>query len=346
MITTRITCVMPFYNEARHLPAVLASLETQTLPRERLYFIGVDNGSVDGSQALFEEWLARAGYDGRLLRATVRSIPFALNTGLREVAGNDIVVRLDAHTVYASDYLATIDEAFSTLPEDVWCVGGAPTPHLGATNYGRALGIALYSNPLGLGPADYRSAQTTSREVSTVYLGAWRPGVFARLGLFDERWEANEDCEFTERIRANGGRIFRIPVQSGRIVTRGPVGNIRQWARYGFWRMQTFKQYPQAVRPRHVAAPVALLVALGLALSRGRPLLAPLYALYALMMVRCRRRGEPLAVTLGSLAFFPLVHIGYALGLIVGLLRTPGSLGADPSTRARRRPPRARAGEA
>lgn len=334
MLIARIACVMPFFNEAHHLPGVLASLETQTLPYERLTFIGVDNGSQDGSDALFEEWLSRTGFDGRLVRATVRSIPFALNAGLGEVAATDIVVRLDAHTIYAPDYLATIDHAFATLPQDVWCVGGAPTPHLTETDYGRALGIALYSNPLGLGPADYRAAATTTREVSTVYLGAWRPGVFARLGLFDERWQANEDCEFTERIRANGGRVFRVPVRSGRIVTRGPVGTIVQWSRYGFWRMQTFKQYPQAVRPRHVAVPAALLGGLGLALSEVRPLLAPLYALYALAMILNRRRGEPPAVTLGSLAFFPLVHAGYALGLIAGLLRTPASLRAQPSALA------------
>jgi succinoglycan biosynthesis protein ExoA len=318
---------MPFLNEGRHLPAVLASLAEQSVDPARLYLIGVDNGSTDGGDAYFESWLAERSLAGLLVRDDVRSIPHALNTGLQYVMQNDIVVRLDAHTIYSNDYLETIDTAFATLPADVWCVGGAPTPQLDDDDYGRSLGIALYSNPLGLGPADFRkTAPRAAYEVSTVYLGAWRPGVLSALGGFDERWAANEDCELTERIRSLGGRIMRVPVRAGRIATRGPVATIVQWSRYGFWRMQTFKRYPQAVRPRHVAVPVALLAAIALLCSPLRLLLLPLYALYALATIRARRHGEPALVTAGTLLFFPLVHSGYASGLLAGIVRSPASL--------------------
>ena len=330
----RISCIMPFLNEGRHLPAVLASLAGQSVDPARLYLIGVDNGSTDGGDAFFERWLAERSLAGILVRDDVRSIPHALNAGLKHVMQDDIVVRLDAHTIYEPDYLEQIDRAFATLPADVWCVGGAPTPEIRDDDYGRSLGIALYSNPLGLGPADFRAtAPREAYEVSTVYLGAWRPGVLTALGGFDERWSANEDCELTERIRSLGGRIMRVPVRAGRIATRGPLATIVQWSRYGFWRMQTFKRYPAAVRPRHVAVPVALLAAIALLLSPLRLLLVPLYAAYAYATVRCRRKGEPLAVTAGTLLFFPLVHSGYASGLLAGLVRTPASL-RGPSRRA------------
>ncbi len=318
---------MPFLNEVRHLPAVLASLADQSVDPARIYVIGVDNGSTDGGDLFFERWLAERSLAGILVRDDVRSIPHALNTGLKHVTQDDIVVRLDAHTIYARDYLEQIDTAFATLPADVWCVGGAPTPDLRDDDYGRSLGIALYSNPLGLGPADFRRTEPREAyEVSTVYLGAWRPGVLTALGGFDERWAANEDCELTERIRSLGGRIMRVPVRAGRIATRGPLSTIVQWTRYGFWRMQTFKRYPTAIRPRHIAVPVALLAAIGLLFSPLRALLVPLYAAYAFATIRFRRSGEPLAVTAGTLLFFPLVHSGYASGLLVGLFRKPASL--------------------
>jgi len=326
MTVPRIACIMPFLNEARHLPAVLASLAVQTVPRERLFIIGVDNGSSDGGEALFAQWLAQSAIAGELVRETERSIPRALNAGLARTTDDDLIVRLDAHTIYEPDYLATIDEALATLPQDVWCVGGAPTPHPQAPDYGSALGIALYSNPLGLGPADFRRGGVGAREVTTVYLGAYRPGVLGRLGGFDERWAANEDSELTERIRASGGRIFRVPVAMGRIATRGPAAMIRQWTRYGFWRMQTFRRYPSAVRMRHVAPPLALMLTLGLALSRARRCLVPLYIAYALTTVLARRRGERATVTAGTLVFFPLIHTGYACGLLAGLLRPPPQL--------------------
>jgi len=321
--TGRISCIVPFLNEARYLPDVLVTLGAQTIGPGRMYVIGVDDGSTDGSDELFTQWLARTGIDGTLVRSGRRSIPRALNRGLAEAGGEDIVVRLDAHTHYAPDYLATIERAFDELPQDVWCVGGAPTPRVTTDRYGIALGVALYSNPLGLGPADFRREPAAAVEVSTVYLGAWRPGMLQRLGGFDERWLANEDCELTERIRAAGGRIFRIGVRAERLPTRGPLATVRQWTRYGFWRVQTFKRYPSAIRPRHIVAPIALVGAVALLLSPWRRLLAPLYALYALATIRCRRAGERPAVTAGTLVFFPLVHVGYATGLLVGLVRSP-----------------------
>jgi len=334
MPAPRIACIMPVLNEIRWLPQVLASIEAQQIPRERLFFIAVDNGSSDGGDAMISDWLTRAGIPGKLVRASVRSIPFALNAGLGETRDDDIVVRLDAHTLYDSAYLSTIAQAFETLEPDVWCVGGAPTP-APSDDFSSALGEALYSNPMGLGPADYRGAVTAGR-VSTVYLGAWRPGVLKRLGGFDERWLANEDCELTERIAQAGGVIMRIPVHCGRICTRGPAATVRQWSRYGFWRAQTFKRYPAAVRPRHVIAPGALVFALALLVSPLRLVLAPLYAAYALATIALRRQGESLLVTAATLGFFPLVHVGYSLGLIAGAVRSPAPLKSERHARALR----------
>jgi succinoglycan biosynthesis protein ExoA len=324
MDPTRIACIMPFLNEGAHLGAVLATIDAQTIDPARVFLIAVDNGSTDDGRAIVDAWLAARPQRGIVLDAAVRSIPHALNVGLRAAEPTDIVVRLDAHTLYDRHYLETIVDAFATLEDDVWCVGGAPTPAK-AEGWARRLGEALYSNPMGLGPADYRQ-DGGIRRVSTVYLGAWRPGVLQRLGGFDERWAANEDCELTERIRVNGGAIARIPVRCGRIPTRGPLATVKQWSRYGFWRAQTFKRYPAAIRPRHVAAPVGLAIALGLLVSPWRLLLLPLYALYAAATVRFRKAGEPPSITAGSLLFFPLVHTGYASGLVLGALRTPDAL--------------------
>jgi hypothetical protein len=90
-----------------------------------------------------------------------------------------------------------------------------------------------------------------------------------------------------------------------------------------------------------VAAAFALVLTLGLLASTRRALLLPLYLLYAAATIALRRPGEPATITAGSLVFFPLVHVGYAAGLIVGAVRTPRALrGASEGERshnARRR---------
>jgi len=314
-----VCLVMPFHNEAAHLPAVLESLAAQRDGSGRpfrLTLIAVDDRSTDGGAAMIERWLAESSWTGEVVAADARNIASALNRGLARVPDDAYVIRVDAHTVYASDYVATIMNAFAALPADVWCVGGnheltAPT------TFGRALHAALFSSPMGFGPADYRTFDEV-RPVTSVYLGAWRPGVLRKLHGYDERWRANEDAELAERVREAGGSVVRIPAHSRKILTRGARAALKQWTRYGYWRAQTIAAHPRSARLRHIVPPVALLAALGLAVSPVRIALLPLGAIYIVMTVMLRPPGQPAAVTAASLVYFPLVHAGYACGMIAG----------------------------
>jgi glycosyltransferase involved in cell wall biosynthesis len=312
---------MPFLNEAAHLADVLATLAVQEFDCSRLFLIAVDNGSTDGGGELVRRWLAGGPIAGVVVSEPRRSIPRALNAGIAQTNSEDIVVRLDAHTLYGPEYVSAIVAAFERYGDDVWCVGGAPAPAT-ADSFDKALHGALFTNPLGLGPADFRSSPG-ERVVSTVYLGAWRPGVLQRLRGFDERWGANEDCELTERIRASGGTIVRIPLDMRKIMNRGAAAAARQWGRYGYWRAQTLKRYPAAIRLRHAVPPLALLAGGALLASPARLTLVPLAVAYAAAIVWARDRREPPAVTAASLVFFPLLHTLYAGGLILGALHAP-----------------------
>ena len=314
----RIALIMTFRDEAANLPLVLASLAGQTLPRERLLLVAVDNGSLDDGAAVVRDWLVETGTEGQVLTLPRPSIPAALNAALGHVAPHDYVVRIDAHTLYAADYLETILRAFENLPGDVWCVGGSPEV-TGQGSFGRELHVALFASPMGLGAADYRSSDQV-RQVASVYLGAWRPGVLHRLGGYDEAWQANEDAELAERVREGGGRVFRVPARSRKVVTRGAYGAFAQWTRYGWWRAQTFKRHPGAIRPRHAAPPAALVLGTLLAVSPARPLLVPLGLAYAAAVWARRPRGQRLPVTLASMLYFPLVQAGYGAGMLAGAL--------------------------
>jgi len=314
----RICLVMCFRNEAENLPAVLASLAAQTVEHRRLHLIAVDDGSTDGGAELIEGWFGSGDISGEVIRANFASIPYALNRGLSRVGAEDFVVRLDAHTVYEPRYVEIFMDAFDELGPGVWCVGTSDEP-LPPAEFGKALHAALFTNRLGLGSADFRTAGR-ARPVAHVYLGAWRPGVLQRLGGYDVRWPANEDCELSARIQEAGGIVARVNASALKIITRGPLAALRQWSRYGFWRAQTLKHHPNAIRFRHLAPPVALVIALALLVSPVRLLLLPAYALYAFAIVRYRSRNEAPLVTLATLVYFPLFHCGYALGILIGLV--------------------------
>jgi glycosyltransferase involved in cell wall biosynthesis len=304
----RVALIMTFRNEAANLPAVLASLAAQTFPRNRLSLFAVDNGSSDGSAAVTREWLRETGVAGCTLRVDEPSIPAALNVAMRHVDADAIVVRLDAHAWYEPSYLATIVEAFVRLPSDVWCVGGAPGVSGGGT-FGRDLHAALFASPMGLGPADYR--RDTVSEVDSV---------LQRLGGYDERWSANEDAELAARLYEAGGRIYRIPVHTSLIVTRGAAGAFVQRVRYGWWRAQTIKRHPRTIRARHAAPSAALVGALALAATPARPALLLLAAAYWVAIYLYRPKNQSAALTAATMLYFPTVHAGFGAGILAGLV--------------------------
>jgi glycosyltransferase involved in cell wall biosynthesis len=106
---------MPFRNEAASLADVLASLATQTINRSRLRFIGVDSASSDGSGEIVRRWLRETGIAGEVIRVERPGIPVALNAGNSRAAADEIIVRLDAHTLYEPRYLETLLDALAGL---------------------------------------------------------------------------------------------------------------------------------------------------------------------------------------------------------------------------------------
>ncbi len=316
--TPRYALIMPFLNESKHLPAVLESIRAQSFDHRRMYLLAIDNGSTDNGAEIVRAWLAAGDIEGRVVRTEIRSIPHALNCGIKAAAFDDYIIRLDAHTRYAPSYVGAIAAAFARLPAEVWCVGGGQEPDRPA-EFSKALYAALLTNRMGLGGAPYRSSEA-EREVPHVYLGAWRPGVLQRLGGFDEAWLANEDSELNERLRIAGGRVVRIALDCKYIVTRGAPAAVKQWHRYGYWRAQTIKRHPQSLRPRHLAPPMALAGGLVLLATPLRPALPVLFGIFCAATIAGRRSGESPAVTLASCFFFPFLHAANGLGLMRGLL--------------------------
>jgi glycosyltransferase involved in cell wall biosynthesis len=313
----RACLVMPFRNEARHLPEVLASLAAQRAPGARLRYVFVDSASSDDGAAVARAWLDATGNSGEVVTVERPGISRALNAGIARAAPDEIVVRLDAHTLYDPDYLAQLIAALAALPRNVWWVGGSLIEPL-AGSFSQRLVRALMTNPTGLGASDWRRARRLRRVESNVYLGAFRPGVLRALGGFDEDWIANEDAELAARIYAAGGEVWFVPVRCAYRINRGPRATLAQWHRYGFWRARTIVRHPATLRPRHAAPPLALALGLALALSPLRPALLPLAAAFAALVAARREPGEQPLVTAAAVAYFPLVHAAFATGLLRG----------------------------
>jgi GT2 family glycosyltransferase len=174
-----------------------------------------------------------------------------MNIGIIHAQG-EIVLRADAHTLYAHDY---VTKCIRTLTESGAAnVGGVITP-MGEDLKSETIAIAV-SSPFGVGNAYYRYA---NREmfVDTLAFGCWRKSTLVKMGGYREDYLANEDYELNYRLRCAGGKILLSPDIKSYYYSRGSLKALfKQYFRYGKWKVKTLSEHPRSLVFRQVVAPI------------------------------------------------------------------------------------------
>ncbi|MBV8257541.1 MAG: glycosyltransferase [Actinobacteria bacterium] len=322
----RIAVVAPMLNEARHVENLAADLAAQDFAGEVACFVA-DGGSRDGSPRLLREAAERHGLDLTLLENPGRIAATGLNVAIRAALEwkPDLVVRLDCHSRYRSDYLR---QAARVAEETgAWNVGGQVVPR-GETRAQRAAAVSQTSP---FGGANWTRA-SGRHEADTVYCGAFRPWVFERVGLYDEELPVGEVEDLNHRLRGAGGRIVYDPAMVVEYLPRETVrSTFVQYYRYGLWKAAVTAKHRRFLSARS-SAPLVLVLggaALGIAGARSRAARrvfaagASGYAAAAFVFASraVRLNDEDPALAPRVALYFPAYHLAHGLGGIHGWAR-------------------------
>jgi len=262
---TGMTVVMPVLNEERSVARAIASVLDQTYTD--LELLVLDGDSTDGTAGVVRG-IAASEARVRLVRNPGRTIPSALNIGLREARGR-YIARVDGHASVNDSYL---ERGAATLDADpaVAAVGGRRVG-VASTPTGVAVATAL-SSRFGVGDSINHYA-TQAQDTDHASFGVFRVDVLRGIGGWDEKLLVNEDVDLDHRILAAGHRIRFDPRMSIFWHVRESVPALaRQYRRYGRGKAaMVLKNGWRAVRPRHLAPPALVLALAGalLALALG-----------------------------------------------------------------------------
>lgn len=252
-----VSVIIPCYNEQATIRLLLDAIHQQSFPCADMEVILADGLSTDQTMAEVARFQREVP---DLLVVVVenarRNIPAALNCALNAARG-EYVVRLDAHSVPARDYVERCVTALAAgLGENV---GGVwEVRPRGAGMVQRAIAVAA-SHPFGVGDALYRYTNQAGY-VDTVPFGAFRREVFEKYGRFDESLLTNEDYEFNARLRQQGGRVWLDPRIRSTYFARGSLkALVKQYWRYGYWKWRMLRRYPKTLRWRQALPPVFVL---------------------------------------------------------------------------------------
>jgi succinoglycan biosynthesis protein ExoA len=317
-----VSIVLPCRNEQGYIEACLQSALNQEPPEGGFEIIVADGMSTDGTREYLGK-MARKHSQIRLLDNPGRIVSTGLNAAIG-VARGEIIVRMDAHTSYAPDY---VRQCLAVMNETGADNVGGPMQTTAQTFMERAI-RAVFHSALAVGGA--RSHQATYEGyVDTVIYGCWKKSVFDRIGYFDEELVRNQDDEFNLRLTRAGGKVYQSPRIRSWYHVRGSLAALfRQYMQYGYWKTLVIRKHRMPASFRHLVpgtfvACMCLLAAVGLfwspALWAGIGL-ALLYFAVALMLslfVAARTQWILLPVLPIVVGCF---HLGYGYGFLRGVL--------------------------
>jgi glycosyltransferase involved in cell wall biosynthesis len=318
-----VTVILAVRNEAPYIARCLSAVLAQDWPSDRLEIIVADGESTDGTPDII-----------RSLPGSER-VRLIINPGRRQAAGlnlaiaqaeGDVIVRVDGHTLIASDY---VRRCVSALEETgASCVGGRIQP-VGLTPVGSV--IAAVARTAFAVPGAVHISRS-ARFTDTVYLGAWPTDMLVRVGGYDERLRTNEDFDLAYRIREAGGRVYLTPNISSKYFGRQTLGALgRQYFLYGIGKSQVLLAHPRSLRIRQLVAPlfIAALVCgliFWIPVPAAHMLCLGILLAYVLLNLSFSAfvtvRERPHAFWLAPVAYMT-IHLCWGAGFWVGMLLYP-----------------------
>lgn len=324
----RVSLIIPCFNEETRVRSVLDCILAQSYPLDDMEVIFADGMSSDRTRQIIADFQGEhPQLKLRIIDNPKRIIPSALNLAIKASVG-ELIVRMDAHTLPAADYVQRCVAAFDEgRGEDI---GGVIDIAPGSDTWiGRSIAVAA-RHPLGVGDAKYRTASTAGY-ADTVAFGTYARKVFDQIGWFDESLLVNEDYELNARLRAAGGRIWIDPAIRAMYYSRPDLGSLaRQYFTYGFYKFRMLQQHPKTLRWRQALPPLFVLGLLMLSLFAAfwrfaRILLILIVCLYLLILLigsyREAFRQKNFALLFGIPLAIMTMHFSWGTGFWVSLFK-------------------------
>jgi glycosyltransferase involved in cell wall biosynthesis len=317
-----VSIILPCRNEAGYIEDCLKSILAQELPDGDFELLVADGVSNDGTREFLERFCAQ-NPKVRLLNNPGRIVSTGLNAALREARGQ-VIVRMDAHTIYAPDY---IKQCLAVLQETGADNVGGPMRTTATTYKERAI-QAVFHSPFAVGGA--RSHNPAYKGyVDTVIYGCWRKNAFERVGDFDEELVRNQDDEHNLRLVRNGGKVYQSPaIKSWYHVRDSFRALLRQYMQYGYWKVLVIRKHHLPASIRHLI-PALFVGSMGFLLLLscfwhpaiyGAAALAALYGISILVgSIVTALHTEMRLLPLLPIAF-ACFHLGYGYGFLRGLV--------------------------
>ena len=321
-----LSVICPIYNEEKYIEQFLDSILQQDYPKDDLEILLVDGMSKDHTREIIAEYSVKYPCL-KLVDNPQQTVPYAMNNGIKNAKG-EIIIRLDAHAEYPSNYFSVLVKKLNEL-EGADNVGGVCIT-LPCNETAVATSIAeCLSNKFGMGNSYFRVGAKEVMSVDTVPFGCFRKSLFDEIGLYDTDMIRNQDDELNGRIIKYGGKIYLLPEVEIKYFARDKISKVRKmFFQYGLYKPLGNKKLgsPATIRQFFPLLFVLGLV-FGLILCIVFPILWPVYVsvilLHLLIGIYEGIKSAKRTGCKGCILIMPYIfmnmHICYGIGYLKGI---------------------------
>ncbi len=241
-----VSIIIPVRNEENYISKCIKSVLRQSFDRKKMELILVDGNSKDKTLEIIENFKNEYKFI-KILKNPKETVQYALNIGIKNAVGK-YIVRMDAHSEYADDYVSKCVECLEKTGADN--VGG-PMTAKGKTPVQSVI-AAAYHSPFAMGGGKFHD-ENYEGYADTVYLGAFKREFLLQLDMYDKDLPINEDDDLNFRILENGGKIFVTPKIKSIYYPRCTYTALfKQFFMYGFWKVAVIKKHKKPARLSHL----------------------------------------------------------------------------------------------
>lgn len=322
-----LSVICPVYNEEKYISQCIESLLQQDYPQDDLEILFVDGMSNDKTREIIALYTRQYPFI-KMLDNPKKIVPYAMNAGIKASKG-DIIIRLDGHVEYPTNYFSALVKNLTELDADN--VGAlCETLPCGSSSKELAIAEAL-SSSFGMGNSYFRIGCNEVRRVDTVPFGCFKREVFDKVGLYDNELIRNQDDELNGRIIKNGGKIYLIPSIVTKYYARDKISKVRKmFYQYGLYKPLVNKKLGAPATVRQFF-PLAFVLGLfiGAGLSCVSIIVALLYAtvLVLYLFLACSFTVKSIVKTgrWGLVLYQPFIyftiHVSYGWGYLIGIFK-------------------------
>ena len=322
-----VSVIIPCRNEEKFIGKCLDSVIANDYLKDNLEILVIDGMSDDKTREILKDYSQKYNFI-RMIDNPKKFTPFALNIGVKN-AKSEIIIRLDAHSIYNKDY---ISKCIKYLKEyEVDNVGGIwkimPSEK---TLINKAIAL-VSSSFFGAGNAYYRMGYSKGPKfVDTVFLGCYKKETFEKIGLYNENLARSYDMEFNSRLRKAGGKILLFP---DIITYYYPKPTLKEFFGHnlldGIWAIYPLK-FGTSLKLRHYVPFIFVLSLIFFLISSFffKPTIYLFLFIIGLYLLASLFFSISIAIREKNLGLFfvlPLAfacrHFGYGLGSLVGLIK-------------------------